>query len=300
MYPSRLTSYSREAYSMEFGERFCGAPDRGGQRCHGGLPVVVFEESDMIRLHRPCPSEASSQVGRAIFSVRSAEERTRIVRSVFQIIGFSSFTCIVFQTDGADITKAYMLKTYSGMQFADRYFDARIHEVDPRVKASFESCVPYIWDLPQLTETSHHAGVLARTRALLIDLDASEARSGISLGLQINSNLHCMLSFASPNARRQSYTDNVVGQAITLGLAVYQLVADYVRRVENQSDAEQMSHIQRSILTCLANGMSDKQIAARVGTSTHNVDYHLRSLRQRHQVSNRTQLAYIAARLALI
>jgi DNA-binding NarL/FixJ family response regulator len=58
--------------------------------------------------------------------------------------------------------------------------------------------------------------------------------------------------------------------------------------------------MQRQVLVGLASGLSDKDIAARLKTSAHNVDYHLRILRRKHDALNRTQLAYVAGRLGLV
>ncbi len=55
--------------------------------------------------------------------------------------------------------------------------------------------------------------------------------------------------------------------------------------------------MQRDILACLAQGLSDKEIARRMDMSIFNVDYHMRRLRSHFGVRNRVQLAAAAALL---
>ena len=265
-----------------------------------GLPVVLFQDRDMTLWHQVGADKSTSQLGRTIFAVRSAEERVRIVRSALQIMGFSSLECVVFQTHDTQVISAHVLTTYSFAPFHGRYFADQCHHVDPRVEAVFGSRMPYIWDLKRLTDASGCTGMHSRLRALLTQLDRTELLSGVTLGLPIGPDLLCLLSFASPNPRKAWLSDNVVGQAISVGFTMHQLVAGYMRRVTVTSSLDGISQIRRNILEGVASGMSDKQIATWLGTSTHNVDYHLRILRQQLDVSNRTQLAYIAGRRALV
>jgi DNA-binding CsgD family transcriptional regulator len=57
----------------------------------------------------------------------------------------------------------------------------------------------------------------------------------------------------------------------------------------------ELSQTQAQILEMLSRGMGDKQIAARLDISRHNVDYHLRRLRKRFGARNRVQLMQAAA-----
>jgi DNA-binding CsgD family transcriptional regulator len=74
----------------------------------------------------------------------------------------------------------------------------------------------------------------------------------------------------------------------------------FARHTRQCSEEAPLSAMQRRILTCLAAGMSDKEIAIKLHTTAHNVDYHLRLVRRRYGATNRAQLAYIAGRLNLI
>ena len=61
----------------------------------------------------------------------------------------------------------------------------------------------------------------------------------------------------------------------------------------------ELSPMQSQILDLLSRGMGDKQIAARLDISRHNVDYHLRRLRKRFGARNRVQLMQAALRVQM-
>lgn len=67
-----------------------------------------------------------------------------------------------------------------------------------------------------------------------------------------------------------------------------------------RSDTDGLSETQKHVLAGVSKGLSDKEIARRLRTTTHNVDYHLRVLRRKYQVVNRAQLAYVAGRRAIV
>jgi DNA-binding CsgD family transcriptional regulator len=50
------------------------------------------------------------------------------------------------------------------------------------------------------------------------------------------------------------------------------------------TDCPSKGNTRHRILSCLAEGLSDKQIAARLDLSLSNVDYHMRQLRNRVQL----------------
>ena len=65
---------------------------------------------------------------------------------------------------------------------------------------------------------------------------------------------------------------------------------------DDEGPLSDLSPMQAQILDLLSRGMGDKQIAARLDISRHNVDYHLRRLRKRFGARNRVQLMQAAVR----
>jgi DNA-binding NarL/FixJ family response regulator len=60
------------------------------------------------------------------------------------------------------------------------------------------------------------------------------------------------------------------------------------------TDCPSKGNTRHRILSCLAEGLSDKQIAARLDLSLSNVDYHMRQLRLSFGARNRVQLLRFA------
>lgn len=58
----------------------------------------------------------------------------------------------------------------------------------------------------------------------------------------------------------------------------------------NTPQIAELSDMRRDILRCLADGLSDKEIARRLSLSCYNVNYHLKYLRKRFSARNRVQL----------
>lgn len=67
--------------------------------------------------------------------------------------------------------------------------------------------------------------------------------------------------------------------------------------VQVKAQVDELSPMQKRILCCLADGLSNKEIARHLLLSPYNVDYHLKRLRRRFSVHNRVQL--ISAALTL-
>lgn len=61
---------------------------------------------------------------------------------------------------------------------------------------------------------------------------------------------------------------------------------------------DDLSEMQKRILGCLADGLSDKEIALLLQTTSHNVDYHLRLLRRKYGAVNRARLAFLTGEMS--
>jgi len=104
------------------------------------------------------------------------------------------------------------------------------------------------------------------------------------------------VSLISRRATMAAPDDAVLGQVLMLALC---LEAFHAALPDRPADDEPdigvaLSPMQSQILDLLSRGMGDKQIAARLDMSRHNVDYHLRRLRKRFGARNRVQLMQAA------
>jgi len=88
-----------------------------------------------------------------------------------------------------------------------------------------------------------------------------------------------------------------LGCAVTLGLCLHEFLSRHVQQPEAPCAAglaPVLLPAQQRILRCLSQGWSNKEIARCLRLSLHAVDYHLRQLRRRFDVHNRTQLVRAA------
>ncbi|MFV0678647.1 MULTISPECIES: response regulator transcription factor [unclassified Variovorax] len=98
-------------------------------------------------------------------------------------------------------------------------------------------------------------------------------------------------SLQSSEPGRRWITDEVVGQALTLGLSMHEYLSRHARMPSENGGARiEISTTQQYILQHLLQGRSDKEIANRLDLSAHTVDYHMRQLRRRFAARNRVQL----------
>jgi DNA-binding CsgD family transcriptional regulator len=125
--------------------------------------------------------------------------------------------------------------------------------------------------------------------------------SGIAFSLPISRTpLRALILFAGPPERGDWITDSVVTQAIGLGLSLHQRCAAYVQEASRRESVSAISDLQQRILGAVVVGMSDKEIAGRLSTTVHNVDYHLRQLREKFGARNRSHLAYLVGKSQVV
>jgi DNA-binding CsgD family transcriptional regulator len=244
--------------------------------------------------------DAQSHLIRELASAATPAERMRLFAGLMRIIGFNTVAYVTLQVVGDRVARAFMMEGLIPAQFRGNYFQERYFEVDPRLVIGRVHAPPVVWDLSQLNRACRDRGRDPRANRFLQEMDADGMRSGIMLGLPVPStDLQVIVSFTSMNPSNTWIDSSILAQTLSLCLSLHQLAAGYRRTIARQSTATAISERQREILLSVASGLSDKQIALRLHTSVHNVDYHLRLLRKTYGVGNRAELAYLAGRLRL-
>ncbi len=180
-------------------------------------------------------------------------------------------------------------------------------------------------DLQGIGEAEDATGALALARKLLpeiILLDVSMPGGGLAATREI--------SQACPAVRiimlTVSEDEDIVHQAFSAGASGYVLkgvggreLVDILRRVhagepyitpslaasllqtsthqpEARDDIDDLTPRERDILNCLAEGMSNKQIASRLHMGERTVKHHMTNILQKLRVKNRVEAALIAQR----
>ncbi len=233
---------------------------------------------------------------RELLTGGSAVRREELVCDKLRGIGFEwlAYGTLCQRRTGPAL--AGVLATYAHAEWMQRYVDGEYHEIDPRLRDAPRGGLPLAWDFKDLDAHTLLQQANGRGRRFMADLQASGIRSGVlfrvpSLGM---TDEEAIISFSSRTSGRDWISDDVLGQALMLGLCMHEFLSRHTRRTCGPTASALISARQQDVLRLLSDGQSNKEIARNLGVSLHAVDYHLRQLRTRFGVQNRTQLVKAA------
>lgn len=284
--------------------RACDQPEHGtadvALRMPESLEIAWYE--DNLPKHVPTLwPNSQSNLGREFATAPGSRERKRIATAALALVGFDTFAHMTFQTYGSNVVRAFLPKGYLPVRYSGRYLNERDDEIDPRIAFMRKQGTPIIWDLPLLREMSRCERNDPRMERFLQRMAEDEMHSGIMFPIHLPyPDLHAFVSLTSVSLTRHWITRSTLNQAVTLGLAIHEFLSISAVKLARQDAASGASDMERRILTFVASGLSDKEIALQLDTSVHNVMYHLRALRNKHDAANRARLAYLAGRLYLV
>lgn len=242
----------------------------------------------------------------------SAPARHALLRPALRAAGFDSLCYLRVSRVGDTINRLVYFNAFSPSGWAQRYLRERFYEIDARVAYSCRHEWPLLWDLssiassaplagigqPTSTAAGHSAAGIARAERFAAAARAAGMLSGVSFGLGTPDALDtCVVLLASSQPSKARVPDMAIGHAYALAVGLHEFLALRAPQIHRPAYAAQLTDIQRSVLELVTLGMNDKDIAERLGTSHHNVDYYLRQLKKIYHATNRVQLAYIAGRV---
>jgi len=269
--------------------------EREGQSA--GVEIRYFDESDRRAAIPRAQLAGQLQIANDLASARTPDERTRLVNGMLSLIGFSDVAYLMARLGAQQqFERVYFSRSFRSDHFGPRYFEAGQHRGDPRLRAALSSSTPHVWDVRSLGDAWRRTEAFGTMRVAIDRLRAHGAGSGVVFSVPVmQTRLRSIIMFASPVEHANWMTDDVIAQALALGLSIHQHCSPVVRALERYDAG--LTEVQIRILRLVAAGLSDKAIALRMQTTPHNVDYHLRGLRQKCGVNSRVQLAFLAGRL---
>jgi DNA-binding NarL/FixJ family response regulator len=231
-------------------------------------------------------------IGHELAKADSAQARQALLRAALRAAGFDALCYMRVSRIGDTINRLAYFNAFSPTGWAQRYLCERFYEIDARLAYSSRHEWPMLWDLSTIATAApvagagaqaaaaalpavpHHTAAVARTARFAAAAREAGILSGVSFGLGTPDALdRCVVIFSSAVATKA------------------RLPAPQLHR---PTYSVELSDIQRSILEFVTRGLNDKDIAERIGTSHHNVDYYVRQLKKLYRATNRVQLAYIA------
>lgn len=272
-------------------------PDAQLEDQSASVQIRYFDESDRRAAIPRMQPAGQMQIANDLASARTPDERTRLVNGMLSLIGFSDVAYLMARLGAQQqFERVYFSRSFRSDHFGPRYFEAGQHRRDPRLRAVLSSSTPHVWDVRSLGDAWRRTEPFSTMRVAIDQLRAHGAGSGVMFSVPVmQTRLRSIIAFASPVEHANWMTDDVIAQALALGLSIHQHCSPVVRALER--DDAGLTEVQIRILRLVAAGLSDKAIAQRMQTTPHNVDYHLRGLRQKCGVNSRVQLAFLAGRL---
>jgi DNA-binding CsgD family transcriptional regulator len=249
---------------------------------------------------------AEMNLAAQLMAIEEPEEQLRMLRALLHVTGFHSLAYVRVGANGVarGEAQAWSLDETTPHHFGDAYFDGGYSAYDPRLAAVRASSSPLVWDVDWLLRAWRRDGMPGALRSLFPALEREAVQSGVMFGIPtLEGGVRAVVSLAAGRASADWIVENVLVQALTFGLSLHRYAsarrhAALREQASNTAQQEPLTDIQAGILACLAGGLSDKQIAARLQTTPHNVDYHLRLLRRRYGAANRTHLAFLLGGMA--
>lgn len=244
-------------------------------------------------------------IAAALAAAQNAAERSRMVSGLLHLIGFSTFAYFGLEIVRERVERLFLHEAFTPGTYRGEYVRERYHEVDPRTLAARSGRLPLIWDLQQLRaqpsdalqNDSGQEGLDGFIRTMRDD----GMRSGLMFAMSIpGTRLHAFMSFTGQHRTRDWITPTTLEQALSIGMSVHSIASQQLMSAARDRASNGLTQFERELLMGIAEGSSDKEIGRRLDTSAHNVDYHLRKLRKRFGVANRTELTYLTSKLELI
>jgi DNA-binding CsgD family transcriptional regulator len=265
----------------------------------GDGSLKVYGEQHIVPLPNQEREGAVPALVSALKRESSPQARTDLVRSVIRGIGFDWLAYGTATDVGGQLQPRTYLETYAPALWRQRYFNERYYEIDPRSPKPGYFGLPMVWDADDMEKNLANGAHALRMRHFLDDMRDAGVRSGVLMHLAAPGSSDCVfISLMSNIESRRWISDLVIGQALTAGLSLHEFISHHAEIPHLQTrHGDGLSDVQRGILGCLAQGLSDKQIATRLDMSIFNVDYHMRRLRSHFGVRNRVQLASAAVTL---
>ena len=258
--------------------------------------------------HQPCATQRHAPrlgIAAALAAAQNACERSRMVNGLLHLIGFSTFAYFGLEIARERIERLFLHEAFIPGTYRGEYVRERYHEVDPRTVAARQGSLPLVWDLQQLRAQPFDSLQTDRAQegleAFIRTMREDGMRSGLMFAMSIpGTRLHAFMSFTAQRRNRDWITSTTLEQALSIGMSVHTIASQQLTSVARERTSEGLTAFERELLLGIAEGASDKEIGRRLDTSAHNVDYHLRKLRKRFGVANRTELTYLTSKLELI
>jgi DNA-binding CsgD family transcriptional regulator len=268
-------------------------PPRGDER----PDVLFYGEEQLVPLLEGRRAPRTPGLVKSLLDAGTPGQRRGVVQQSLQAVGFDwlGYGTVTVQR-GVPVPSSFFT-SYAHPQWTQCYFRERFYEVDLRHHEAAPSNLPLVWDIAEVNSRASEPHRTRRHRQFAEELRACGLLSGVFLSLAswVRPEARTVISFASPAPSREWIDDGVLGRALVFALGLHEFLSLHMAAPGSERSTV-LAPVQQQILHGLLQGLSDKEIADRLGLSIHAVDYHMRQLRRHFGVRNRVQLVHAAMR----
>jgi DNA-binding CsgD family transcriptional regulator len=224
-----------------------------------------------------------------IFAAAAGDRLEPVLNAICAHLGFDSF--MFGMSTSTLITHEAQIYAYTTLpvEWVVRYDQMDYVEIDPRIRETQNSRVPFVWDY-----ASQH-GRDPITDAFLEDA----AANGIGSGLAFEFNDHHYLSgFMALNSTKR-ILDGTLRESISRNLGTILLLGGFFQKIFRKAVIEQrlvptarntpLSPRQRQCLELAAHGLTTEDIAFRLNISTRTAQFHFDCIRAKLNAANRQE-----------
>lgn len=268
--------------------------------------VVQYQLRDLVQLADAHQRPATGLL-RQLLTAASARDRERVIRRRLDDVGFEWLAYYTLTRLANGSIRRSCLMTFAHVEWTRRYFEQSYHDLDPRHEQIRQSSLPMVWDADCVEDALVERAQTPRVRGFTQELRASGMGSGVFVRVASEAHSpvqHGVISLGSSVSSRRWIDDRVLGEALVIGLSLHDYASHHVQMVDDAVEtsdaclhASGLPAKQQAVLRHVADGLTDRAIAQKLGVSLHTVDYYLRQLRQHFAVHNRVQLLAAASHL---
>ncbi len=224
--------------------------------------------------------------------------RRNLTSAAIHKAGFDWLCYWLIQRVGERVSALAWFDTYSPPGWAERFNRDAFFDTDPRIDFACRFDWPLAWDLDSLFGLPASRASAAAAKRFVSGAIQVGAHSGVTFGLPTERPFeHAIVTLSSAQPNRRWITDATIGEAYAIGVSLHSFIEPRIDRLLPEWEVSMPTEVQTSMLRCVAQGLSNREIAERMSMSVHTVAYHLRQLEKRFDALNRVQLAYIAGRI---
>jgi len=254
---------------------------------------LLYGQNHLVALPRNLDGTDQFELFSLLASADDVDGQVLEIQSEIESLGFNWLEYARVRWNGKSNQPISILDTYCPPKWLPRFCSRRYWEVDDRFRASNSTATPYQWTVAERIKLLDSEQSFRLEERNLLELFSN---CGIGSGITVclptrQTGINAVVSLFSQSESLPKDANKVLAQAVFLCICLNEFFSMHTICSDGEAAGPTLSALQSRIAQCIHGGLSDKEVARKLGLSTYAVDYHLRTLRKKFGVRNRVQLA---------